>query len=173
VPLSHDALRRLGCDASLVRILERDGRPLSVGRKTRTIPPALRRALQSRDGGCAFPGCSQRHHVDAHHIEHWADGGRTDAANLILLCRFHHRLLHEGGYGVRRTRHGLVFSMPDGTPLPKRPPRTRGDCEAVARDNKGQGVHDSPGALRTEGDWYPLDLGSSVDVLLESSRWDE
>jgi hypothetical protein len=77
-PLASETARRLACDASVVRLLERDGRPLSVGRKTRSIPPALRRALHSRDGGCHFPGCGSRRLVDAHHIEHWARGGATD-----------------------------------------------------------------------------------------------
>ena len=72
-----ETARRLACDASLVALTEQNGRPLSVGRKTRAIPPALRRALQSRDHGCCFPGCNQRRFVDAHHIEHWAHGGET------------------------------------------------------------------------------------------------
>ena len=66
------------------------------GRKTRTIPPAIRRALNSRDGGCRFPGCTHQRYVDAHHIEHWADGGETKLSNLVTLCRLHHRLVHEG-----------------------------------------------------------------------------
>jgi len=128
IPLPREAVRRLGCDGSIVRILERDGRPLSIGRKTHTIPPALRRALRSRDGGCAFPGCTQVHHVDAHHIEHWADGGKTNISNLVQLCRHHHRLLHEGGFSVRRAGHGLVFIKPDGDRLPQSPRQPRGDC---------------------------------------------
>jgi hypothetical protein len=114
VPLPREAVRRLGCDASLVRIVERDGRPLSVGRRTRSIPPALRRALRARDGGCSFPGCTQTRHVDAHHIHHWADGGRTDLANLVQLCRHHHRLVHEGGFGLRRGAQGPEFTTPGG-----------------------------------------------------------
>ena len=131
IPLPMEAARRLACDASLVRLLEADGRPLSLGRKTRTIAPALRRALHSRDGGCQFPGCGETRFVDAHHIHHWADGGRTDIGNLVLLCSHHHRLVHEGGYGVRRSRRGLAFSAPDGAPLAGRPPRRRGDCDHV------------------------------------------
>src|SRR5918999_1509099 len=84
--LHPETARRLACDAAVVRILEREGRPLSVGRKTRSVPPALRRALQSRDRGCRFPGCTSSCSVDAHHIEHWANGGPTDLSNLVQLC---------------------------------------------------------------------------------------
>jgi len=85
--------RRLTCDAGLVQWHETaEGEPLSVGRKTRTIPPAIRRALRRRDGGCRFPGCSATRFVDAHHVHHWADGGETCMDNLVLLCRRHHRL---------------------------------------------------------------------------------
>lgn len=112
--------RRLACDASVVRIIENaDGTPLDVGRKTRTVPPALRRALRSRDQGCCrFPGCSHRYYVDAHHVEHWAEGGATSLANLVSLCRFHHRLLHEGGVRIQRLDDGaLRFVQPDGQSL--------------------------------------------------------
>ena len=82
---------------------------LSVGRKTRTIPPAIRRALKRRDHGCQFPGCTCSRFVDAHHIVHWADGGETSLNNLVLLCRRHHRLVHEGGFGVHTKADGQVF----------------------------------------------------------------
>lgn len=93
--------RRLACDASIVTITEDErGDPLDVGRKTRSIPPALRRALASRDKGCVFPGCTHTRYVDGHHIRHWADGGETRLSNLVTLCRFHHRAVHEGGLQV-------------------------------------------------------------------------
>ena len=97
--LAAETARRLSCDASVVQVEERDGRTLSVGRKTRSVPPAMRRALRARDGGCRFPGCGNHRFTDAHHIRHWAAGGETSLANLIQLCRRHHRLLHEGGAG--------------------------------------------------------------------------
>jgi Domain of unknown function (DUF222)/HNH endonuclease len=98
--LAPETVRRLACDASVVRIVERDGRPLTAGRRTRTIPPALRRALRSRDGCCRFPGCSHSRFLHAHHVRHWAQGGPTDIANLVMLCSHHHRLVHEGGYTI-------------------------------------------------------------------------
>jgi len=114
--LPIETVRRLTCDASLVRIQENaDGEPLDVGRKTRTIPPAIRRALYSRDSGCCFPGCTHRHYLDAHHVEHWADGGKTRLSNLVSLCRPHHRLVHEGGVMVEAMAGGgWRFRRPDG-----------------------------------------------------------
>jgi hypothetical protein len=104
-----ETFRRLACDASLVSVThDAAGTPLDVGRRTRTIPPALRRALWSRDRGCRFPSCANSHYVHAHHIDHWAHGGETSLDNLVLLCGTHHRLLHEGGIGVRRTTSGQL-----------------------------------------------------------------
>jgi hypothetical protein len=108
--------------------LERNGRPLDVGRKTRAISPGLRRALASRDRGCRFPGCPQRRRLHAHHIRHWAHGGDTSLDNLIQLCPYHHRLVHEGGYTLRPRRGGFSFRRPDGCAVPEapRPPIGRG-----------------------------------------------
>ena len=94
-----------------------DGAVIDVGRKTRTIPPSIRRALAARDTGCRFPGCTSRR-CDAHHVDHWADGGVTRLDNLVLLCRRHHRAVHEGGFAVIRGHNGvLTFRRPDGAPL--------------------------------------------------------
>jgi hypothetical protein len=108
--------RRLGCDATLVGIVDgADGAPLDIGRKTRAIPPALARALRSRDGGCRFPGCTRTRFTEGHHVRHWADGGDTKLGNLVTLCRFHHRLVHEGEFGLATTDDGVfVFTWPDG-----------------------------------------------------------
>jgi hypothetical protein len=169
IPLPREAVRRLVCDASIVRIVERDGRPLSIGRKTRTIPPALRRALRSRDRGCTFPGCTQVQHVDAHHIEHWADGGKTNIANLVQLCRHHHRLLHEGGFSLHRSARGLVFINPDGDRLAESPRQPRGDCSELLADNQRRRVRASAEALwPTDGG--RMDLGYAVDDVLSMRR---
>jgi uncharacterized protein DUF222/HNH endonuclease len=107
--------RRLACDASVVAISERNGKTVRVGRKTRAIPPSLRRALWARDHGCRFPGCNNRRFVDGHHLHHWARGGQTSLDNLLLLCRRHHRLVHEGGYTVD---DDVRFYDPWGQPIP-------------------------------------------------------
>jgi hypothetical protein len=95
-PLSAEAARRIACDASVSRVvLDPDTVPIEVGRTTRVIPPALRKALEVRDRGCTHPGCQvPACWCDAHHIQHWADGGQTVLANLQLLCRRHHRAAH-------------------------------------------------------------------------------
>jgi hypothetical protein len=135
--------RRLACDASLIQWLEKEeAEPLSVGRKTRSIPPAIRRALQRRDGGCRFPGCCARRFVDAHHVRHWADGGETRMDNLVLLCRRHHRLVHEGGFGLNAASEGgFRFTLPNGTPLPNAPAgRSRGNADAIVSANEADGL---------------------------------
>jgi hypothetical protein len=117
----------------VVELKERDGEPLSVGRKTRSIPPALCRALRRRDRGCRFPGCENHRFVDAHHIEHWARGGETSMDNLVLLCRTHHRLVHEGGYFVERLPPGNCASTTHGeSRYPTHPGRLRAASRACS-----------------------------------------
>ena len=118
VRVSAETSRRLACDAATVVMQnDRAGTVLDVGRKTRTIPPAIRRALASRDRYCCFPGCESRH-CDAHHVRHWADGGATRLSNLVLLCRRHHRAVHEEGFAVELEEDGAVrFTHPGGWPL--------------------------------------------------------
>jgi hypothetical protein len=99
--LHPNTARRLSCDASLVTVLENDkGKVLNIGRRSRIIPPSIQRALDIRDTGCRFPGCDCQQYTDAHHIRHWADGGETRLDNLVKLCRFHHRKLHQGEFTV-------------------------------------------------------------------------
>ena len=115
-----ETVRRLCCDGSIVPIIEDDqGQPLNVGRKRRIVSTSIRRALWSRDRGCAYPGCSHTRFVDAHHIEHWANGGETSLDNTVLLCSNHHQLVHEGGYSIHRDQHGSrYFQRPDGRAVP-------------------------------------------------------
>ena len=122
IHVSAETARRLACDAAAVTMRHGPGGELlDVGRRTRTISPALRRALAARDRQCRFPGCGNRR-VDAHHIEHWADGGRTALDILVLLCRRHHRAVHEEGYRVTIDAGGDVkFLRPDGHLLPQAP----------------------------------------------------
>ncbi|MFO7550419.1 MAG: DUF222 domain-containing protein [Haliea sp.] len=100
--LSPATARRLSCDTSLMTVLEDDaGKVLNVGRKSRIVPERIRRALRERDGVCQYPGCQESEYVDAHHIQHWAEGGETRLDNLVTLCRFHHRQLHRGCFDIR------------------------------------------------------------------------
>jgi hypothetical protein len=119
-PIGSQTARRLSCDALIRPLIHRNGQPLALGRGQRLVNRAQRRALRFRDGpGCAFPGCAARH-ADAHHLVYWTDGGLTDLDNLVLLCRHHHRLLHEGRYRAAMVDGRPRFFRPDGTPI--RPP---------------------------------------------------
>jgi hypothetical protein len=124
--VSAETSRRIACDAPLVRVVHgANGKEARVEAKTRTVPLRMRRALEIRDRGCRFPGCGCRF-TDAHHIQHWADGGATRLDNLVLLCRTHHRLLHEGGFKLKQDpdRPGSpAFYSPRGIRIPDVPPR--------------------------------------------------
>jgi hypothetical protein len=118
--LPIESVKRLCCDAHAVVIGEDDnGEPLNIGRKTRTVPTAIKRALQSRDKSCTFPGCHHTRFVDAHHIKHWSAGGETSLDNLMLLCSQHHKLVHEGGFAIERDyQNRWFFKRPDGRAVP-------------------------------------------------------
>ncbi|QQR90367.1 MAG: DUF222 domain-containing protein [Myxococcales bacterium] len=116
--LAPETFRRLCCDSSLVAVKEDErGHVLDIGRKTRTIPPAISRALRLRDQGCRFPGCTHTKFLHAHHIKHWAHGGETKLDNLILLCTKHHRAVHEDGFSLRKHQSGWSFYAPEGKAL--------------------------------------------------------
>jgi hypothetical protein len=117
-PIEGEAVRRLACDSTVSRVVTRGrSEPIDVGRRTPVVPPALRRAIVVRDGGCRFPGCDRPPEwSDAHHVTHWADGGETSLANLVLLCRRHHRLVHDR-FAVRVVDGRVEFLRPDGRAL--------------------------------------------------------
>jgi hypothetical protein len=116
--LTSEAVRRLACDARIEWMLERNGRAVGIGRRGRIAPGAVARALRFRDRTCVFPGCGRIRWLKAHHVVHWAHGGRTDLDNLVLLCHAHHRAVHEGGWSIRgRPGTGLRFHDPGGTPM--------------------------------------------------------
>ena len=154
--ISAETSRRLSCDASVVKVSHaKDGSILEVGRKTRTISSGLRRALEVRDRGCRFPGCSMRF-TQAHHVRHWADGGETGLSNCLLLCGYHHQLVHEGGWRVEWWGKGRpVFHDPRGgthfdgrwkpPELPERP------VAALVRENTLRGVE--PDASKLGARW--------------------
>jgi len=159
--VSAETSRRLACDAGVV-VMTHDGQGsvLDVGRRTRTVPPALRRALDRRDGTCRFPGCACRY-CDAHHLRHWADGGETKLKNLTLLCRRHHRLLHEEGWRVKKTEGGeLRFYRPGGRLLPRVPVPPELWPEPVAaleREQRGLGIDSWTATTRWQGERLDLD----------------
>ena len=163
--LAAETVRRLTCDASLLQMLENEhGEPLDVGRKTRSIPPAIRRALNSRDGGCRFPGCTHQRYVDAHHIEHWADGGETKLSNLVTLCRLHHRLVHEGQIRVEpQAGGGWRFVHPDGRhfEIVRHTAPTPYHWEDLEHTHTELGIHIQPNtaATRWRGERMDYDLG--------------
>ena len=108
--VSAETSARLSCDCCVTTLKEdASGEPLDIGRRSRTIPAPMRRALIARDGGCRFPGCTRYRFCDGHHIKHWRDGGETSLDNLVLLCRHHHRLVHEGGFDSTRSDGEIFF----------------------------------------------------------------
>ena len=153
-PVSAEALRRVACDCGLVA-LGGEGENLNIGRRSRSIPPAIRRALMVRHRGCAFPGCTHTRFLQGHHVRHWLQGGETRLDNLALLCGFHHRLVHEGGWSISRGADGqLLFHSPWGPPIAQNPPR--------------EAVEDADGWMRAWAEEQGLELGPEVNM----PEWD-
>jgi hypothetical protein len=163
--VSAETSRRLACDAGrVIMTADEGGNTLAVGRRTRTVPTAIRRALEHRDGSCRFPGCDARH-CDAHHIVHWADGGSTALDNLVLLCRRHHRAVHEEGFRIERdAAGGLQFHHPDGRAIPATPraPKLEGDLVSL---HATHGIIVDNGALVSFASGQSLDLQMAVLTL--------
>jgi hypothetical protein len=169
VRISAGTSQRLACDASRVVMQhDEDGRTVEVGARTRTIPPALRRALHHRDQGCRFPGCGLRF-GQGHHVRHWAQGGSTTLSNLALLCRRHHRAVHEEGYQVDRQPDGaLRFRRPDGRVLPEVPPPApvpADPVQALRAQHDAQGLRLHPRTACPSWVGERLDVGYAIDVL--------
>jgi hypothetical protein len=161
--------QRLACDASRVVMRhDPDGRIVEVGARTRTIPSAIRRALHHRDRGCRFPGCGVRV-GQGHHIHHWAQGGPTTLSNLALLCRRHHRAVHEEGYGVERLSDGeLQFRDPNGrlVPMVPRPPVVPAEpVESLRARHEAAGLQLHARTAMPGWLGEPLDVGWAIDVL--------
>jgi hypothetical protein len=156
-----ETARRLACDSSLVTIIENSrGEPLGVGRKTRTVPPALRRALRSRDRGCRFPGCPHTIYVDAHHIRHWACGGETRLSNLVTLCRFHHRAVHEGGMRIQVLDDGALRFIDSRGEVCSMPDPPSGSVADLRRQHSSRGlrIDERTAASRWGGERIDYDL---------------
>jgi hypothetical protein len=162
--IAQETARRLACDSALVQVRECGDKTLSVGRKTRSVSPALRRALRRRDRGCRFPGCENRRFVDAHHVRHWSRGGETRLDNLVLLCRRHHRLVHEGGYSVDRlSGDGLRFRTPSGGPIPDAPRPPPGRLDRLL---EGDRLLEIDAYTYESGAGDRMDLDLAVEALL-------
>ncbi len=171
-----ETTRRIACDSATVQWLDADGhshegqhqmQALSVGRKTRTVPPAIRRALQRRDGGCRFPGCTATRFVDAHHIHHWADGGETSVNNLVLLCSRHHRLVHEGGFDLRKVDGEFRFTNPQGQVVPNSAHgRFCGNVDALLGLNHEFGIRITPKSSQSAWMGENMDDQMAVEGLL-------
>jgi hypothetical protein len=168
--VSAETSRRLACDSALVVMRHAaDGRVLDVGRRTRAISPGLRRALEHRDGGCRFPGCGRKL-CDAHHVEPWGVGGETSLANTLLLCRHHHRAVHEEGFSMELAPNGEArFYRPDGRLLPEAPalPAVAGEPDpALVSRLASHGV--AVDARETLPAWWggPVDYAWEIDWLL-------
>jgi hypothetical protein len=154
--------RRLACDCSVVE-LRHTGDEVAVGRKTRAISASLRRALRARDGGCVFPGCTNRR-CDGHHVQHWAEGGETTLDNTCLLCDRHHTLVHEGGWRMERSNGRWRFFDPAGTELA--PPQPLLSPTAVAELEAEQAeLRLTPDSLRPTWDGRPVDLDLAAKAL--------
>ncbi|MGB5163270.1 MAG: DUF222 domain-containing protein [Thermoanaerobaculia bacterium] len=165
--VSAETSRRLACDSGKI-VMRRDseGKILDVGRRTRTVPTPIRRALTVRDEGCQFPGCGLKY-CEAHHLKHWADGGETSLENLVLLCRRHHRAVHEEGYRIEGSQDGeLRFFRPQGWEIPTVPPLPPLFEDPLAElssllDDEGVSIDAGTGFPTWEGG--PLDLGWAIE----------
>jgi len=178
--LSAEAFRRVSCDGGLVPAIMTSqptgeasvvGDVLDIGRQSRAIPAALRRALWLRDAGCRFPGCTNRRFIHGHHVRHWANGGETSLQNLALLCSFHHRLVHEGGFRVRRDPEsgGVEWSDPRGRSIPNVPsPGLAADQtpSLVGRGERGVALPLDPNVNACGWDGDPVDYEAVFDTLV-------
>ncbi|QIB66710.1 HNH endonuclease signature motif containing protein [Kineobactrum salinum] len=169
--------RRLSCDATLVTVLEdKDGNVLNIGRRSRTVPPALNRALKIRDKTCRFPGCCESRYVDVHHIQHWADGGETSLDNLMVLCRYHHRQLHRGAFSVSAesspSGRQLIFKNSAGhtleTNLAPQFPGVSAETSSAALRTMAPNVNAKTAVTRWTGE--NCDYGMAIDALLRRDQ---
>ncbi len=169
--LPEETSRRLCCDSGLVVMTHDSGSGvMDVGRRSRTVPSQIRRALDYRDKGCLFPGCECRY-ADAHHIRPWAHGGETKLENLVLLCTRHHRALHEGGFQVQADPGGVGFrfATPEGIAIPsvpQGPAETADSVAEIARRNAQVGVVPDPWTATPLWHGESLDLSLAIDMFV-------
>ena len=172
--VSAGTSQRLACDAQVVEVFEdAQGHVLDVGRKRRRVTEPLARALEERDETCQFPGCCRTRHLQVHHLEHWASGGETNLRNLTLLCKYHHGLVHEGGFSVEGTTDGLVFRNPRGEPIAASPPlpgAPNKPADALVIRNRRDGLAISPETNRITWAGEPIEYGWAVEALMPRRR---
>ena len=170
--LAAETARRLCCDGAVVATVDGPkGEPLSVGRRTRSISPALRRALMSRDRGCRFPGCAGTHRLHGHHVRHWAEGGETALDNLVLLCPVHHRLVHEGGFDVRRLDDGaLRFTDQNGNAVRAPSPTESSSHATIVAWNDACGLAIDRETAMAGWLGEPLDYDHAIMVAMHAWR---
>jgi hypothetical protein len=167
-PIAPETIERITCDAPLVPVAWRGGEgALDLGRRTRTISAALERALRLRDGGCRFPGCTHHLWTDAHHIVHWSKGGETKASNLLLLCDFHHRLVHEGRFSLQGDAHAPEFRDRGGRRLDPPPRPCVADAHLLLEEWIEEEKLDGRAVPIPHWDGTPMDLGLAVALLAE------
>jgi hypothetical protein len=179
--VSRETARRLACDATVetaIRIGKSDSNAstfntnlassvINLGRKRRVVSARLRRILCERDKTCRFPGCGRERFTHAHHIRHWADGGRTDLDNLVRLCSFHHRIIHEGGFRVEKGPFGeLLFYNHRNQLLADKCASLRGSVEELIASNENKGYAIGPDTVEPLGRGEPYDLGLTIDALM-------
>jgi hypothetical protein len=165
--VSPATLALVGCDATISTMIhDQSGAVIDVGRRTRKVPPALRRALRERDQGrCRYPGCDSRR-TDAHHIRYWSHGGQTKLANLISFCKKHHRRVHEQDHIIATTRDSFAFYTKDGTEIPNSPrlPQSPGDITTT---------HDAritPATITSPNSGERLNLSLAIWIAFANAR---
>jgi hypothetical protein len=168
--VTAETSKRICCDSFIIPILTgKMGEPLDIGRKTRTIPPAMRRALNMRDQGCRFPGCTHRYFTDGHHVKHWSKGGDSSLDNLVLLCRRHHRLVHEGDFACEKSEAGqLVFRNESGDVIGTSGSAPKLKQNAIVQRRIQQcleGLYIEAGTCVTQWEGERVDYGLATELL--------
>jgi Domain of unknown function (DUF222) len=166
--ISPATLQMIACNATISAMLhDADGNVLNVGRRTRKLSAALRRAVRERDRHrCRYPGCESRR-VDAHHIRYWSNGGQTNLANLISLCKAHHHLVHDKGIIIAATSGGFAFYLPGGARLANSPPLPAGDPAAITECH---GAEITPTTIVSPHSGGRLDLNMAVWVAVTNAE---
>jgi hypothetical protein len=159
---------RLACDARVQALLDdRTGNRMYFGRNRRLASPAQIAALTVRDGGrCQFPGCTHTRFLHAHHVRSWLFGGPTDIDNLILVCAFHHGVIHDFGYRIRRPPRRWEFLRPDGTPIPTVAAPLSGNAESLIEMHTRARLRIDHTTLTPDWDGDHLDPEPILDALL-------